>query len=266
MQSLRQIGAGLLLSALSVIIVLGGLSLALAEGGMVPVASPTISNIPTGEIITALPTLPLSFTNTPRGLDFTATASLTPPPTLINCPPPAGWLPIIIQSNDTLAGLAQTYHSTTDALKTGNCLLNDELITNSILYVPAQPIATLKPCGPPANWSTYTVAAGDTLYAISLHYRISWQQLMQANCLTTSYIKTGQALRVPTVAVNTVVIPTFTYTPIPTVVETLEITPTLSLPTETETLPATTEVPAPTETSPASETPLASGPETTPTP
>lgn len=267
MQSLRQIGAGLLLSAFSVVIVLGGLSLALAEGGMASVASPTAANLPTGEVITAIPTLPISFTNTPRGLNFTATVPLSPLPTLINCPPPVGWLPITVQSSDTLAELAQTYHITMDALQKGNCLLNQTLITNSILYVPAQSLPTLKVCGAPADWGTYTVAAGDTLYAISLLYRISWQQLMQANCLDTSYIKTGQLLRVPNVLVSTMTLQMSTNTPVPTIAETLEITSTPSIPTETETLPAMTEVPTLTETTiPASETPLPSEPETTPTP
>ena len=263
MQSLRQIGAGLLLSAFSVVMVLGGLLLALVEGGMAPARVATAENAPTGEVITAYPTLPLSFTNTPRGPDFKSTASLTPPPTLINCPPPAGWYPIVIQPYDTLASLAQTYNITIEALQKGNCLLSSQLIANSIVYVPALPTSTLKPCGAPADWGTYTVVAGDTLYGISLRYRIGWQELMQANCLDTTYIKIGQVLRVPNVPISTDVIPTSTPIPtattIPPVITLTPAIPTptdvLPLPTSTETLPATTEVPSPTSSPLPSETP-----------
>ena len=267
MQSLRQIGAGILLGVISVVIVLGGLALALAEGGMVPAVStafPT-ENTPSGEIvITTFPTLPLlTFTDTPRGPDATATVTLTPPPTLMNCPPPAGWLPIVTQPYDTLASLAQTYRTTVDLLRVNNCLLNDQLIANSILYVPPLPTSTLIPCGAPLNWGYYTVIAGDTLYRLSLLYRVTVTALMQANCLNTSVIRPGQVLRVPNVPTSTAPIsantPTSTPTPALSPTEGTTETPTLTptegaaetitpTPTEmaTETLPATTEVPSPT--------------------
>ena len=273
MQSLRQIGAGLLLGAFSVIMVLGGLTLALVQGGVTPnsiTTTKTIENIPTGEIIATLEILPFSFTNTPRAFNLTATASYTPPATLVNCPPPAGWLPIMIQPNDTLDSLAQIYGSTSDTLQKSNCLLNHELIANSILYVPPQPISTRKPCGAPFGWNTYSVRAGDTLYGISLLYRVTWQELMQANCLDTSYIKTGQLLRVPNVQISTVV-PAPTVTPIVAATETLESIPTLTdvIPTATDSPPPTETLPAATETPPAttapSDTPIPSEP-TTPTP
>ena len=252
MQSLRQIGAGLLLGILSVMMVLGGLSLSLAQGGLAQ--GSIIAPNATGEVIATLQILPFSFTNTPRSDIFLPTVTYTPPPTLVNCPPPVGWLPIVIQPNDTLESLAQTYNSTADALQTGNCLLTNELIANSILYVPPQPISTIKPCGAPLGWdSKYTVNAGDTLYGISLRYQVTWQELMLANCLDTSYIKTGQVLQVP----NTAPVSTATTsidTPIPTATETEtpESTLTISIPTpvetETETPSAITDVPTPTET------------------
>ena len=269
MQSLRQVGAGILLGVISVVIVLGGLALALAEGGMAPAVStafPT-ENTPSGEIVvTTFPTLPLlTFTDTPRGPGATATVSPTPPPTLVNCPPPAGWLPIVTQPYDTLASLAQTYHTTVELLQVKNCLLNDQLIANSILYVPPLPTSTVIPCGAPLNWGYYTVIAGDTLYRLSLLYRVTVTALMQANCLNTSVIRPGQVLRVPNVPTSTAPIssntPTSTptpalsptagtterstFTPTPTEGAAETITPT---PTEmaTETLPATTEVPSPT--------------------
>lgn len=274
MQSFRQIGAGILLSAFSIVMVMGALMLALVEGGG---RSTSGINIPTGAIIATLQILPASFTNTPQGISLPATASLTPPPTLANCPPPAGWLAIVVQPSDTLRSIAETYHSTVEILQKSNCLLNEVLIANSVIYVPAQPTATPRPCGAPANWGMYTVKQGDTLYAISLLYRVSWQELMQANCLDTSYIKTGQVLRVPNVAVSTVAAPSETLNPteteapeitltpsIPTLTPSIS-TPTDEAPTPSETTPATnTEVP--TATTVASETPLPAAPEITPTP
>jgi LysM repeat protein len=186
-------------------------------------------------------------------------------------------LPIVTKSYDTLASLAQTYHTTADLLRAKNCLLNDQLIANSILYVPPLPTSTLIPCGAPLNWGYYTVIAGDTLYRLSLLYRVTVTALMQANCLNTSVIRPGQILRVPNVPTSTA--PAFTNTPVPPTptpgptegtTETPALTPTegaaetiTPTPTEmaTETLPATTEVPSPT-TAP-SETPL---PSVTPTP
>ena len=269
MQSLRQVGAGILLGVISVVIVLGGLTLALAEGGMAPAAVSTdapTENTPSGEMVTVFPTLPLLiFTDTPQGLDFTATASLTPPPTPINCPPPAGWLPIVTKSYDTLASLAQTYHTTADLLRAKNCLLNDQLIANSILYVPAQPTATRMPCGAPLNWGYYTVVAGDTIYHIGLLYRVTPDALMQANCLYTSAIRPGQVLRVPNVPTSTA--PVAANTPSPTLTPALSPTegattvpPTISpsptagatetvTPTPTEVLPTATEIPSPTTSS-----------------
>jgi len=286
MQSFRQIGAGILLGIISVVVVLGGLALSLAEGG----AADSISTIlPTentlGEIVTSFPTLPLLiFTDTPQSLDFTATASITPPPTLTNCPPPAGWLPILTQSQDTLERLAQTYNTSIDSLRANNCLLSDQLIANSVLYVPPQPTLTPIPCGAPLGWVNYTVIAGDTLYHISLLYRVTVPALRQANCLNSDVIRAGQTLKVPNVPTSTAPVsltdtPTITVTPTPGITAELTVTPSLTLTpsqplpsatgTITKTPPAVTETSVmtetPSQTTPPSETPVLSVTET-PTP
>jgi LysM repeat protein len=192
-----------------------------------------------------------------------------------------GWLPVVTRSYDTLASLAQAYHTTVDLLQAKNCLLNDQLVANSVLYVPAQPTATFMPCGAPLNWGYYTVIAGDTLYRISLLYRVTVPELRQANCLNTDAIRTGQTLRVPNVPTSTA--PVSANTPTPTslnpterATETSTLTPTPAgdatetvtpTPTQapalsaTETPPAATEVPSPT-TSPGE----AVIPSATPTP
>ncbi len=263
MQSLRQIGAGILLGAVSVIIVLGGFSLAMAEGGLVPAAAPA-SPTASGSvaiIITIFPTLPLPVSAAPASTDtpgptLTATVSLTPPPTLTICPPPTGWIPIVVQPNDTLASLSQVYRTSVELLRTNNCLLNDQLVAGSILYVPALPTSTLVPCGAPGNWGYYTVVPGDTLYHISLLYRVTVSQLMKANCLYTSNIAAGQILRVPNVPTSTSAV---TATPFPTLTE----IPTLPAPT-TE-VPSPTAIP-PTETLAATNTTMPTDTPTPPTP
>jgi len=276
MESLRQVGAGLLLGAISVVIVLGGLMLALAQGGMTPPATSTgiPIDVPIGEPVTAFPTLPLlEFTEVPPGPESTATASITPPPTLTNCHPPAGWFPIVVQSQDTLASLALTYRTTVDLLRQSNCLLSDELIASSVLYVPALPTSTPIPCGAPFNWASYRVASGDTLYRISLFYRVSVDELMRANCLNTSVIRAGQVLRVPNVPTSTAPASSPTMTVGPGITQTQQVTPTVTIeaPSPTSTVPAPTATetpPLPTETSTIapSDTPVPSATPTTPEP
>ncbi len=242
MESLRQIGAGILLGIISILLLLGGFSLAMAEGGMLPAAAVPASPTPSSAVsivVTIFPTLPLPISATPVTTDtpaanLTATVSLTPPPTLTICQPPTGWVLIIVQSNDTLAGLSQVYRTSVDLLRTKNCLLNDQLVPGSILYVPPLPTSTIVACGAPANWGSYTVVPGDTLYRISILYRVTVQQLMQANCLQTSNINAGQVLRVPRVPTST---PAATDTPFPTLTEAPSLTPV-----------PTTEVPSPTMT------------------
>ncbi|MBL8155275.1 MAG: LysM peptidoglycan-binding domain-containing protein, partial [Anaerolineae bacterium] len=52
-------------------------------------------------------------------------------------------------------------------------------------------------CAVRADWPVYRVVRGDTLSRIARRYGLTTLQLMQANCLTSSRIITGQSLRVP---------------------------------------------------------------------
>jgi LysM repeat protein len=258
MQALRQLGAGLLLGLLSVIIVFGGMSLALAEGYVPqPLPSPT-------ETQTALPSAPTeAVSSTPSPLP-TGTATTSPiPPT--NCPPPAGWILVSILPGDTLDSMAFRYHATPAALMAANCLVSPYILPGYGLYVPAPPTATYIPCGAPYGWVRYTVQPGDNLYRISLLYRITITELKQANCLTSDVISVGQLLWVPNTVTSTppatpINIEFPTVTPVDT--ETVAPTSTLEPPatsTEvppsptiapTETPPPPTNTPAPTETTP----------------
>ncbi|MFT3892460.1 MAG: hypothetical protein QM730_12565 [Anaerolineales bacterium] len=123
MQALRQLGGGVIIAIVSVILVLGGISLALAETLPTP-AAPT--ELP--------PTLPLSFP-TPTGLVAetatlasetpTTTATLTETTTApstatlalvpTTCTPAiTGWVAITTTINDTIYSLAQRYNTTAE--------------------------------------------------------------------------------------------------------------------------------------------------------
>jgi LysM repeat protein len=232
MQNLRQLGGGVIIALVSVILVIGGISLALSEN-LTPQAtptpiSPTVSlNFPTA-----------TFTNSAQ-LGETTTATLTqiaaptvtdtlfPTNTLFvqaSCTPPSGWIRILTKSGDTVYSLAQRYKVTAETLAASNCLSSFDIPAGLALYVPPVPTVTVIPCGPPAGYvKRYVVQPGDTLYRIALSFGITYQQLQRANCMGSSTtIYTGQLLWVPNIPTHTpvpgvTIIPEFpTDTPVPT--------------------------------------------------
>ncbi len=242
MQSLRQLGISILFAAISLMLILGGFSASLAESQIDhPQFAPTETSPPTREAVdTSTPTLA-----TP-GLLPSPTISSSPTPTITllpptSCPPPTGWVAYAVQVSDTLDNLALSYKVPKERLQVGNCLFGDNLIPNTLIYLPpTQPptiTATFIPCGAPASWITYVVKAGDNLYRISLAYRVTVSQLQNANCLGNSInIAVGQRLYVPNVPTST---PALTSTP----------TITATHPTETPTQTSSVETPTNTETS-----------------
>ena len=53
---------------------------------------------------------------------------------------------------------------------------------------------------PPSGWVIYVIQSGDTLYSIGEWYKdqgVTYVRLMQANCLSSTNIRTGQNLYVP---------------------------------------------------------------------
>lgn len=256
MQALRQLGGGLLIGILSLLAVIGGSSLALAEGyiGLPPTpsqtASPASPFLPTptvsGPAVEPSATIIPTFTNTP-----------VPPTT---CPPPSGWVLVTIQAGDTLPSLAARYHTTPELLAAANCLFSTELLPGYGIYVPpTSPTAPPAACGAPPGWIQYTVQPGDNLYQISLRYGITVAQLKQANCLTSDTINAGQRLWVPNVPTMTPPVTPIelefgTGTPeAPT--ESPTETPTPTMPATDTTEPTATETPTPSPTSSPTSTP-----------
>jgi hypothetical protein len=246
MGTLRQISGSILLALFSISLVIGGISLALAES--------YVPDFPTPTETLAL----VSIFNTPTfqpQLQVTETISVptetVPPP--VSCPPPTGWIPITVQPGENLATLALRHHSSPENLLVANCLFSTDLTTGSIVYVPSIPTNTPIPCGPPAGWIRYTVQAGNTMYSLSQAYGVSITQLQFANCMLTNQysLSTGQSLWVPNVATRTPrATATATLTPVsiifPTITRTATVTPTASkVPTSTMT---STNVPTSTAT------------------
>ena len=221
MQFLRQLGAGVIVAIFSVILVIGGVFLSLAET-LPPPATPT--QIP--------PTFPQSFpTPTATTIGFpasdTPTASQLPTTTETGtatllaaaptiCNPPSGWIQVTASSGDTVYSLAQRYKTTAENLNAANCLTSAELPAGMALYVPPVPTVTVIPCGPPAGWvRNYIVRRGDTLSSIARLYNTTYPRLQVANCMGSSTtIYAGQRLWVPNIPIRTPVpgvttIPTF---------------------------------------------------------
>ncbi|MEZ0396154.1 MAG: LysM domain-containing protein, partial [Anaerolineales bacterium] len=102
MKSARQVFSGLAIALASSVLILGGLSLSLAEGHML---APTPTLPPTATPTWASFTLPPPNTATP----IPPTETPTLPPTPTTCPPPFNWIPYQVQAGDSLEGLAQRY-------------------------------------------------------------------------------------------------------------------------------------------------------------
>lgn len=255
MQSLRQLGIGIIIAIFSIILVVGGIMLALAETAL-PFSTPTQPP----------PTLPLEFptptaTASPS-LSETPTETTTPTSTLLEatptqCNPPAGWIRILTGAGDTIYSVAQRYKTSAESLTEANCLQTAELPAGLALYVPPVPTVTVVPCDPPAGWvRTYTVQRGDTLFRIALSYGTTVSQLQRANCMGSStIIYAGQRLWVPNVPTRTPIPGTTTIPDFPTSTETATPSPTTPAPTLTPSdIPTSTSTDTPTFTPTATPT------------
>lgn len=206
MQTVRQLGVGVIIAIVSVILVIGGIFLSLAETLPPPAAT---TQVP--------PTFPESFP-TPTGTLETATVIATETQTQLptmtpslalgsptSCTPPSGWILVTARSGDTVYEVAERYKTTAENLNAANCLTAAELPAGLALYVPPVPTVTVIPCGPPFGWvRNYIVKRGDTLFSIALSYNTTYPRLQRGNCMGSSTtIYAGQRLWVPNVPTRT---------------------------------------------------------------
>ncbi len=249
MKTLKSGVLGIMAAVLSGFFVLSILSLGLAEDLVSIPPTRTIQPTLLSPNLTPIPVIIVTTTAFP-------TETFPPAPT--QCPPPAGWQPYLVQPGDTLAGLAATHGITLKMLMDHNCLISNQVVVDTLIYLPVFMTATaplnprltttgvptisntVVPCGHPAGWIVYFVKPGDTLTRISMLYRISVTELKLANCLTSDTIRAGSQIWVPNVATST-----FTASPSPTATQ---VPPTIE-PTFIPTQPSTsTNTPEPTAT------------------
>ena len=265
MQSMRQLGAGIVIGIVSAVLVIGGIFLSLAET-FSPLSTPT-QIPPTLQLTfpTITPSLAITQSETPTAAQtqtqiVSETASLTLAPLATCAPAPANWIQVSLTVGDTIYSIAQRYRTTTESLSAANCLTSLDLPVGYVLLVPpVQATVTAVPCGPFAGWvRAYIVQPGDNLFRIGLSYGVTVSQLQRANCMGSSTtIFVGQRLWVPNVPTRTPGVtlipntPTASNTSQPVV--TTEV-PTIEPPTATSTQIPSTE-PPPTLTATAT-TPL----------
>jgi len=251
MQAARQLGSGLLYALISIVLVVGGLSLALAENKIASAitSTPSFTNPP--ETLTPIPSIqagPVSIpTNLPSPTNLPLPTQTSP--IITNCIPPTGWIFITVQPGRSFSSVAAQYRITPEQLAEANCLTTQILPPSHGIYVPPPPANTTIPCGPFPGWiRSYIVQPGDTLFHIATLYRTTVPDLQHANCKSNStVIFPGDRLwvpNVPTITPGVTIIPTFTTpTEIPT--EPLTFTP---LPFTATILPTYTDQPIQTAT------------------
>ena len=119
----------------------------------------------------------------------TGSSSATPPTTTAQ---------YTVQAGDTLASIAQKYNVDLTQLTNLN---NAALIqTGEVLKIPAQPVPPSGSSGgtPAPATRTYTVKAGDTMYAIALKFGTTVQIIAAANNISNpNLISVGQVLIIP---------------------------------------------------------------------
>jgi len=263
MQGARDVGNALMIALISIGLMVGALSISLVE--FVPESSSATATsefIPSPAPVTATaspfptmtPTIGLESPTATITSTFVNTA--TPP---ASCPPPFGWTKITIRAGETIQSIAARYRISIEELRRANCLSSDDLLPETVLYVPPAATSTVVVCNQGASgWAkTYTVKAGDTFYAIAANYYTAANLLKSVNCRSSDLIYAGEKLWVPIVATRTpypTPLPGSTVTPFPTdpltqtaLPFTLTVPPTdTAVPSTATTAPTLTEAPTPT--------------------
>jgi hypothetical protein len=288
MSEVRQALTGILAALISAVIILGSIVLALSETGQkiarLPESSPELST-PMPPAATSKPGEP-TYTAIPTRVPQTPTSTDT-----YNCTLRPGWEWKEALPGETWDSLAEEYGISLDELLKRNCMdtedtKNSRLNYGMLVALPAStstpaltltqtttatatPTPTSQPtraksgqskpkattcAGHPAGWVLYIVRPGDTLYQLGLQTGVNWVVLRNANCMTSSLIRTGQRLWVPRPPVVTAVrtatprhtrTATLTRTSIPTTQP-----PDTPVPTDTErpTEPPPSDTPVPSDT------------------
>ncbi|MCA9974327.1 MAG: LysM peptidoglycan-binding domain-containing protein, partial [Anaerolineales bacterium] len=193
----------------------------------VPVMTPTpLSAI---ALATAAPASPSPIAS---GGNSTTPGS-TAVPTVVCGQPPAGWVAYTVRSGDTLYALSRDTGATVDQIVQANCLEAKLFVTGMQIYLPMIPPPPRIVCGPPGWWVRYTVQAGDTMFSLAQSRGTTVYQIMNANCLVSTWLYTGRQIYLPPGGATAVP----TNTPVPPPTRTPKPTKTAVPPTHTATPP-----------------------------
>jgi LysM repeat protein len=116
--------------------------------------------------------------------------------------PPEGADVYVVQPGDSLWSVAKKFNITVEELKAANNLTTNLLSVGQILKIP-----TVQPEPVPGEYIVYTVQAGDSLYSIAQRYNTTVDNLISYNNLSTTSLKIGQQLLIPTTTVPPVTPP-----------------------------------------------------------
>ena len=113
------------------------------------------------------------------------------PPTIS---PPSGYFNYTVVSGDSIWSLAQRFGTTVDAIMSLNGLTSSSLSIGQVLRIPSSTVTT----PPPSGFFNYTVVSGDSLWALAQRFGTTVDAIMSLNGLTSSSLRIGQVLRIPT--------------------------------------------------------------------
>jgi len=129
-----------------------------------------------------------------------------PAPTPVPAPTPEAGNTYTVVPGDTLWTISLKFKTTVDAIKASNNLTTNTLSIGQVLTIPTSttvtPAPTPTPAPAPVAGSTYVVAAGDTLWNISVKLNTSIANIKSANNLTSDMLYIGQVLTIPSPAVT----------------------------------------------------------------
>ena len=101
-----------------------------------------------------------------------------------------------VKSGDNLYKIATIYNTTVDEIKTLNNLITNNLSIGQKLKIPKSKEEVS------ADYLTYKVKSGDTLYSIAKAYNVNVDTIKNFNNLTSNLLSINQILRIPTSSTN----------------------------------------------------------------
>jgi len=133
----------------------------------------------------------------------------------------------VVRPNDTLSGIAVSFHTTVARLLAANHLRSaDRIVVGEVLVIPDRQVPTPPAVGPaPGSGrgvatvaaTVYVVRPGDSLSVLAQRFNVPLDRLASANGLSpAAFLRIGQRLIVPTPGSTVVVVRTQAPAPMPT--------------------------------------------------